>query len=189
MEKYRLYSDLHWGQASSILENIDPHNNDVFLGDIFDIKNTAKKDIPSQLAQQNVFRRRCYLIGAFYIIGNHDLIKDPYNTTQLNIKRGNVLFTHGHLICWDEAKVQEWANKKPDGVGFFRRITLAVQQFVPRGIWKPSDIEIKRAIQLAKSYGCDTIVFGHTHTDKVVDFTIENIRIVNVPRGKTEIEL
>ena len=183
--KFTIYSDLHFGQISEILNSTVPSKGDIFLGDIFDIKNTSKKDITTQLLKQKIFINECKAVGADYVQGNHDL----KGYLPLFVKIGNVLFTHGHLIFWDQATIDEWAAKKPNGVGFFRGITLAIQNLYTRGVWKPSEIEIDRAVKLARDFGCDTICFGHSHTKEIVDFERVGIRIVNLPRGKTEIEL
>jgi predicted phosphodiesterase len=185
---YKIFSDLHWGQTSEILTNVYPENGDIFLGDIFDIKNTSKKLIATQLAKQVAFRRNCNVVGAYYVIGNHDLIKDPMNNCSLHRKINNVLFTHGHLIMWDQATIDKWDAKEPVGVGKFRQIILEIQNLYTRGVWKPGQIEIDRAAKLAKDNGCDTIVLGHTHSKERVDFKNSGVRIINVQRGMSVIE-
>lgn len=183
--KFIIYSDLHRGQTSEILNDPMPTKGDIYLGDIFDIKNTSKKIIDTQIKKQEFFIQKCKLIGSYYVQGNHDLRID----LPLQVKIEKVLFVHGHTICWDQTKVDEWSMKKPIGVGFFRNVTLAIENLYTRGTWKPTQIEINRAVFRSKLFGCGTIVLGHTHTDTIVDFISDGIRIVNVPRGKTEIEL
>ena len=186
---YKIFSDLHLGQTSEILTQIYPMQGDIFLGDIFDIKNTSKKMIATQLAKQAAFRRNCNVVGAYYVIGNHDLIKDPMNNCSLHRKINNVLFTHGHYITWDQATIDKWEAKEPVGVGIFRQITLEVENLYTRPTWKPSQVEIERAVKLAKDHGCDTIVFGHLHVPKTQKFSSSDIRIITVPRGLTLLEL
>ena len=199
--KYTIYSDLHWGQVSQIRLGITPKKGDFFIGDIFDIKNTSKKIIKQQLAAQASFNSACRLIGAHVLLGNHDLLPDDlgaverlnerisFSSPARHIVDGDVLFTHGHYIAWDQSQIDQWKAKKPNGVGFFRGITLAGENLYTRGIWKPSQVELDRCFILASSLSCKTIVFGHTHTEKTVDIEYKGIRIVNVGRGMTQIEL
>jgi predicted phosphodiesterase len=185
---YKIFSDLHWGQTSEILTQIHPMQGDIFLGDIFDEKNTAKNIIAIQLAKQSAFVNSCAEVGAFYIRGNHDLLKFDAGCVSLYRKINNVLFTHGHLIMWDQAMIDKWDAKEPVGVGKFRQITLEIENLYTRGTWKPSQIEIDKAVKFAKEYGCDTIAFGHTHTKERVDFINSGVRIINVQRGMSVIE-
>lgn len=201
----KIYSDLHWGQTSEILKTVVPAKGVFFTGDIFDIKNTSKKKIKEQLNKQATFIYRCKEVGAHYILGNHDLLPDKElnvdyldesfnSTTVLSavprlIVADDVLLTHGHYIAWDQVKIDEWNNKKPEGVGLFRRLALEVQGLYNRGTWKPDAIESERAYQLAVTYKCKTVIFGHHHTDKVVDYVYKGVRIINVPRGLTELSL
>lgn len=198
--QFTVYTDLHWGQTSEILKDLVPKKGDIFTGDIFDIKNTSKKHIKEQLQKQQDFIKKCKEVGAYYILGNHDLLPD--NTlTVLNLNKivdgpvprhmisGDVIFTHGHYIAWDQAQVDEWKAKKPNGVGLFRRLTLEVQDLYVRGTWKPDTIESEKAYNIAIENNCKTIVFGHHHTDKVVDYIYKGIRIINLPRGKTVLDL
>ena len=182
---FRIFSDLHRGQVLEILVDPIPVKGDVYLGDIYDEKNTAKKRISEQLAKQQKFIDDCKKVGAYYVRGNHDLRNDLV----LHQKIGNVLFTHGHYLVWDQATIQKWEDKKPVGVGRFRQATLVIQDMYERGEWKPSDLATTRAITLANAFQCDTVCFGHTHTSVVVDFKASGVRIVNVPRGMTNLSL
>lgn len=184
---YEIYSDMHWGQISE-LPYVEPKEGQIFIGDVFDVKNTAKDIIATQLAKQAMFRRNCNVVGAYYVIGNHDLIKDPMNNCSLFRKINNVLFTHGHLVMWGQATIDKWNAKEPVGVGKFRQITLAVENLYTRGTWKPKQVEVDRAVSFAREYSCDTIIFGHTHTKERVDFRIGDVRIINVQRGQSFIE-
>lgn len=201
----KIYSDLHWGQTSEILKDAIPARGTFFTGDIFDIKNTSKKKIKEQLNKQEAFIYRCKEVGAHYLLGNHDLLPDgELNVAYLNeefyltnvissvprhIVIGDVLLTHGHYIAWDQLKIDEWKNKKPKGVGLFRRMTLEVQDLYVRGTWKPDDAELEKAFQLANTFRCKTVIFGHHHTDTTVDIVYKDVRIINVPRGLTEIKI
>jgi UDP-2,3-diacylglucosamine pyrophosphatase LpxH len=201
----KIYSDLHWGQTSEILKDVVPSSGVFFTGDIFDIKNTSKKIIKEQLNKQSSFIYRCKEVGAHYILGNHDLLPDnELNVAYLDenfkltnvlsyvprhIVIGDVLLTHGHYIAWDQVKIDEWKNKKPDGVGVFRKFTLSVQDMYKRGTWKPDAVESERAYQLAKTFSCKTVIFGHHHTETLVDIDYKGVRIINVPRGLTELSL
>ena len=205
--RFVVYSDIHWGQVSEILPNLVPSKGDFFLGDIFDIKNTSKKIIRQQLQKQSDFNRTCKEVGAFVLLGNHDLLPDDkmlvhyydknllsiiandHDSVPRHIVVGDILFTHGHYIAWDQTQIDQWKAKQPTGVGAFRRLTLNIESYWNRGTWKPSVIELERCVQLADGFKCKTIVFGHTHTAPFVDTMFKGVRILNVGRGRSVLEL
>lgn len=196
----KIYSDLHWGQTSEILTSLVPEKGVFYTGDIFDIKNTSKKIIKEQLKKQADFIQKCKEVGAFYLLGNHDLLPDDvltvmnldhvvYGAVPRHIIVGDIILTHGHYIAWDQVQIDQWKAKKPVGVGGFRQLTLALEDMYKRGTWKPDAVESERAYLIATQNNCKTIIFGHHHTDKLVDIVYKGVRIINVPRGLTELSL
>ena len=202
-----IYSDLHWGQTSEILVDTKPSKGDFFTGDIFDIKNTSKKIIKQQLQKQQDFNKDCKAVGAFVLLGNHDLLPDDKMVVHYYDKDGmplltndmsavprhivvdDVLLTHGHYCCWDQVQIDQWKEKKPKGVGMFRKLTLSIEELYNRGTWVPSQASLDRCYVLASGLNCKTIVFGHTHTETTVDTMYKGIRIINVGRGKTVLDI
>ena len=55
--------------------------------------------------------------------------------------------------------------------------------------WNPKEKELEQFYLKAKEYNCDTVVFGHTHTRKLIKVKYKDVTIINVPRGVHELDL
>lgn len=156
----------------------------VSLGDVFDIKWTLKKEIKQALKDQKDFSDFCFQKGIYEIDGNHDL---KFIGHSYLIKNG-VLFTHGHYVSWDAKTIAKKEKASKDGVSKIKRNAFgALVNAKPYG--HLSKEEIQKAAELAKLHKCHTIIFGHTHVKELIDIKFDGIRIINVPRGITEIEV
>ena len=155
---------------------------DVFLtGDIIDVDNCKRKHL--QLAKDRVKDLK-KIHGAHYLLGNHEC-QEP---ERYFFKYKNVLFTHGHTLFWDLKKIAKWENKK-GGMKWWRYKLYALTHHSGRN-GKPLKLSTEKIIEfssLAKSFGCNTIVFGHTH--RVYDETYHGVRIINVPKGRTILDI
>ena len=181
--KLKVLADIHLYGPHSLSEGILLQPFDISLGDIFDIKWTLKKEIKKALAHQKDFSEALKAKGVVEVDGNHDL-KSNLIFYVLN----GVLFTHGDRVCWDAETVAKKMKASKDGVSAWKRNAFALAvKAKPFG--NLSKEEIAKASALAKEHGCHTIVFGHTHVEKIIDVVFDGVRIINVPRGITEIEV
>lgn len=183
--KYKIFSDLHFFAPHELKVATDYSSNCVYLGDIFDLRNTAKKDIEIALRAQKMHNLSCESNKLINVRGNHDLD----NSVPVYTLRKDILWTHGHHVCWDTVKIAEWDRYEPEGIGKLKTLYLLAKHALPKGIWKPAEDDLERIITLIKLYMPRTIVMGHTHTAKLVSYEKFGITIINVPRGVTEIEL
>ena len=183
--KLVIYSDIHKGAPHETkfdlfqaLEVEDAY----FTGDIYDLKNTEKSKLKHYENEFKEFKKKA---GARYILGNHECMKpDEYY-----VKRDHVLLCHGHTLVYSEDKVKRWENKK---IGksklryWIYRLKHLGKKIVSKE-YKPSEELKEKCYNLCKAYECNTIVFGHTH--RHCDIKFKGIRIINVPRGRTIIDV
>tara|TARA_R110002096_G_scaffold172848_2_gene346802 strand:- start:967 stop:1305 length:339 start_codon:yes stop_codon:yes gene_type:complete len=104
------------------------------------------------------------------------------------VKYGNVLLTHGHALFWNQKKISKWENKK-GGMKWWRYKIYQLTHHSGRSgkALKLSGEKAAEIASLTKEMGCDTIIFGHTH--RVFDEKYAGVRIINVPKGRTIVEI
>lgn len=200
------------------LKDIPDTDNTIYIGDIFEITNARfeKSDIISDKASRlknkvgNRYIRGNHEGYAFRSIPidenknvkikfkNSEIIFTELDYLIRTVNNQKILFIHGHKGIdsdYDSKKINETENTK-GGKG------LVFQIFFPIGGWirdhksnTPNEEMIKNATHLAAIMDCQTIVFGHTHIKSIFDKRIKDIktgksiRIINVPRGVTHLEL
>jgi len=178
--RFDVIADAHRKSPHEI--KVSLHNNEIILGDFYDLKNTLKYKLHQAEDEYENIKK---IYGERYLPGNHE--RDPYKNTFY--EDGNVLFHHGHRIFWSKEKVEKDA-KKPRGCGYMRWIGLSIiapfrrMRLIQIGVRKK---HLERVYQLAKKHKCDTVVCGHAHPRKIIDKTYKGIRLVVVPRGRSVI--
>lgn len=183
-EKVTVISDTHIYGPDAFSKGCLTEKFDVSLGDIYDIKWTLKEHIGQAKKEQLEFSEKLKTDGIPEIDGNHDLKEHP----NISYIKNGVLYTHGHYISWDEQKIEKKSHASRDGVSKEQQDNWG--RFVkhhPYG--KLSEAEKRAAVKLAKFSNCHTIVFGHTHVKKLIDTKLDGVRIINVPRGITTIDM
>lgn len=192
--KLTIYSDLHlYAPHSWILKEPDilnellfpkiPIDSILLTGDIIDIANCKKSKLVSARYMiqylKNMYQER-------FLIGNHECMKPD---ALYRVIYG-CLVCHGHTLYWDYAKVKKWEEK----VGGKGKLSRAFYTIYKRATFpfsvktkRPPEHVIEKAKTLARMNGVSTVIFGHSHS--YWDETTEGIRIINVPRGKTEVEI
>lgn len=188
MNKYTIFSDCHWNGVDPI--NVSPEFGArvIYIGDNFEFKNISKKRLAKAFDQYETFINRAKAGLSTVITGNHEVSvgTDERITKVID----GILFTHGHYALWSNKKIDKWEAMAP-GRGFFARLFSkslnGLRHLVPRK--KLSKKEMRALASYARFYECHTICLGHTHPSILIDVTYKNIRIVNVPRGKTEVIL
>lgn len=184
--KYTIYCDTHIGSPIQIMNDLllkEPaHVDTLFLGDIFDLANASKKDLPGLVYQYNQFKKTH---GSNYIDGNHERV----STRNDIIVRGRTVFAHGDF----EANPTRWLKyrKKHQGAGVFKRKFIIpfireAEEVIERS---PNHEFLDRAASLAKSINCDKYVCGHFHPSKLITIYHKGVYVYILPRGITELYL
>jgi len=187
METYFIYSDLHIGHPYEIITEFIFTKNTVFLGDNFDIKNALKSEVSKTIEKRNNTIKKIKEVGGIYVAGNHSL----KNLEDCVTLRNKILFLHGDIIGYGEERAKKFRSKGNPGKSWLYRLWLDIIMN-KLGINSTPWIRnkwIKKAVEMAKVYKCNTVCMGHFHPKKLFDKKINKIRIVVLPRGKTEIKL
>jgi predicted phosphodiesterase len=188
MKYYTFYTDLHLETPIAIKvlplsANQIVKENAYLLGDIHDLKGCESNAVIDARARQQATHT---LFKDRFVYGNHDLMGSDYSHDFLVID-GHIILTHGDLITWDESRVRDFRNSESgEGYTFLKKM-LNLGRIIFGNKLSKSDALM--ASELAKKYNCDTIVFGHTHTKNLYDKMVSGIRVINCPRGKTELYL
>ncbi len=182
--EYHVFSDIHIGAPHELNIDLNYDSNCVYLGDIFDIKNTRSKYIEQYLLLQAEHNKKCKELGIINVIGNHDLLTADEGLEYFWPHNG-VLFTHFHLITWTPEMVEKWKQKDRDGCSLIKWLIVSSYSNLRFWNWKPAQYELDLLHEKAKLYNCHTVVFGHTHTKDIVTVKYSGITMINVPRGKT----
>lgn len=116
------------------------------------------------------------------------------SSTPLEKKREKVLDCTKDLIGHDAYPVEAQADayrRRKAGMSDWLRVgvNLVVGKLLAMRDWDISTIAKIRAVRLARRHGCDTIVCGHWHPKTIKDFKFRGIRIVVLPRGRTDLYL
>lgn len=196
MKKKIIFSDCHWNSLDA--EDVRPEFGEdvIYIGDNHEFKNIDVKDVPMLISKYRDFLTKAHMSGTRVLSGNHEVSVGNkfcwrYNDTIYDIQGKGVLYIHGPEITWSKNKYKKWKVKPPGMSKFKRKISCFLSKLRSkigtRGTL--SKKKLKKASDLAKEFECSTIVFGHTHPSKLIDQTYNGVRVVNVPRGRTELYL
>ena len=185
--RYTFIADLHKfaPHALNIDVPLDPaiieQENIWLLGDIVDLKGCDPKDKEECL---KYFELLCRTYGERYIKGNHDGESTDILVRSLD---DDTLGAHGDVICWSFEKAMAFRSMpKFQGYGW-------IKSFInwARHLWKQriSNFEEKQGVNYCERARKKTIVYGHSHTTKVLIKMTQNKKLVNIPRGITVINL
>jgi predicted phosphodiesterase len=185
--KLTVFSDCHLFTPMEM--NIIPKDRAIIIadncysiGDNYDRKGCEPKDAARF---ETEFTKHREAFDGRFIYGNHDLPANDHSKDF--IKVGNVLLTHGDLICWDYQKSQDFRNEKPyQGYGAVKKLLNVIRKLWMNHI---SNFEEEQATKYCKQYGTNCIIYGHSHVSKVIEKRVNGIRIINVPRGRSILEV
>lgn len=192
--KIKVISDCHKNGPDPVDCLFELGPNIIYIGDNHELKNIPMEGVEKRIAEFHKFVIDCRNTDTHIIPGNHEVVYGLICCTakevirEINGKR--VLFSHGDKILWPLERYRRWSLMEP-GAGKFK-IAISKMGSKLRRFISPSRLSKKKLDKLAahaKSLGCDTIVVGHTHPKKLIDVVHDDIRIINVPRGMTEIEI
>lgn len=182
--KYKIYADIHLGSPIEIKPDglFNPHQQTKLIGDIVDLASCEKKMVGYY---QELWLNLKTIHGKNFIDGNHDRNSV---VDELIIENG-IVFAHGDL----QANPERWTEyrAKSHGAGWFKRTFVVpfireAEEIIDR---KPKKEFLERASALAIKNNCHTYIAGHFHPKQVVETKYNNIRIIIVPRGLTEIDI
>jgi len=190
--KITVFSDCHWFGPTPSKVKPEFGKNVYYIGDNHEFKNIPKKRIKHFERVYKGFLISCKNSETNVLNGNHEVSvgADLLGVNSLSIPNKNAMLIHGDLVLWPNKKFNSWREKKP---GKSRRVIFGIKI---KNLWrnrkgstKLSQKKIELFSEFAKNMGVKTIIFGHTHPKRLIDETHNGIRIINVPRGKTEIIL
>lgn len=180
---FTIYSDLHEGSKYLALPIAVPRDLEVIktrniylIGDIKERKNCE----PSALGMVDADYHALHNIyGARYIDGNHEVMGS--GGARHLIIDAHICLAHGDWQLWDLDKVIDFRNEKAgQGSGFIQKIIAGKNGSI-------SNSEAKQLADYARRINCNVIVIGHVHPKRVFDEMVNGVRVICVPRGKTEL--
>lgn len=181
MKRFKLFTDIHEFGCYAIDCPLEFGEDCYYLGDNVDLSCCRPEDVESARTKLAAYKQA---FKGRYVSGNHEL--EEVN----HLKVDNVLMTHGDYIFWPKVQADAYRSRKA-GMGWLGRfaINLVVGEVLAQRNWEINRLTKIRCHRLAKKYGCDTIVCGHWHPRTLQDFVYRGIRIIVLPRGKTELFL
>lgn len=189
--KFIIHADYHIGapneiDSGPIFNDFDSEHKVILLGDIIDLANCKKSDV-AYLYSQIVLLTKAF--GDQYVYGNHSRMGLRNRNYYAQSETNKILFTHGDI----EANYDRWKEYrlKPHGASWFKRniVVPFIEKFESIHDRKLRDRFIRAAAKEAKDSGCNVYVCGHFHPKKIETIIYDDIRIIVVPRGRTELEL
>ena len=153
----------------------------VFLtGDVIDVDNAKKKYV--KRAREKV-KKLQEIHGDCFVEGNHEAMT-PRAYFRVH---GDILILHGHHLVWPIDKVLKWENKK-GGMSYWRYKFYQWTHHRKSGkTLKPKIEQLEKFSNLAKENNCKTIIWGHHH--KSYDQVYNGVRLINVPKGRTILDV
>eukprot|EP00027_Filamoeba_sp_ATCC50430_P003160 CAMPEP_0168556808 /NCGR_PEP_ID=MMETSP0413-20121227/9082_1 /TAXON_ID=136452 /ORGANISM="Filamoeba nolandi, Strain NC-AS-23-1" /LENGTH=172 /DNA_ID=CAMNT_0008587783 /DNA_START=44 /DNA_END=562 /DNA_ORIENTATION=- len=160
--------------------------NEIYLGDNIDMANCLKSEIEKAQKEhddlKSVYQERM-------VTGNHSRTLPIGEYYIVNGEFGRVFCTHGDR----EANEEYWKayRSKPKGAGFLKRTFWVPALEIFEDIYDRSiHTEIfDRMASVAKSNNCTAYICGHFHPKEVIDVMHNDVRILVLPRGRTELDL
>ncbi|MFM6976907.1 MAG: hypothetical protein ACKOW2_08700, partial [Sphingobacteriaceae bacterium] len=150
---YNCVADLHLFSSyeMELDEAVWASENLILLADIIEKKNALKKN--KNLTQFHIDYLKS--LGVPYVSSNHEGeqgLPDFYKDEETK-----VLFTHGHLVKANAEKYIKDAHTNWEGCSLFKYLLKGTYNRLPRLVPFSSD-DARRASELAKSFGCTTII-------------------------------
>ena len=181
MKKYKFFNDIHKFGCYEIDCQLEFGEDCYYLGDNIDLSCCKKSDVFRALECLEYYKEQ---FKGRFVSGNHEL--GAVN----HLKVDDILMTHGDYIFWPKIQADAYRNRNVGMSPAMRFLVwLSVGEALSIRNWEISRLMKHRAFKLAKKHKCTTIVMGHWHPRTIQDFTYKGIRVIVLPRGKTEIEL
>lgn len=198
MKNVTVYADMHLFGPTPVKPELIFGENVYYIGDNHEFKNIRKKELDENKLLFKAFLEECESTNTNILRGNHEVVIGFNNIHYHRIydEETRTLFTHGHRIFWEMDKVDKWELRKPCKPWYkIEAIRIKNELGKKCGSSKFSEEKIRiinnhvRDYEFLTSREVRNIVFGHTHPKQLIDETHCGIRMINVPRGKTELKL
>lgn len=178
-KKFLVVTDLHIGTLQEVKCTIPiGYENLILLGDNVDLKRCLKKDL--RVLKQQILK--LFNLKVPYVCSNHE---GAWGLLEFHIdEETSTLFCHGHQLKSNYEKYKEDCRTAWEGSGYLMHVLTGLANKLIHIVPFGKD-DAKRAISLAKKYGCTTIVCGHYHTS--YDQVVDGVRIVICDKGITEV--
>lgn len=185
------HADFHIGAPNQLEgygpQNLDPSNFDEWvLGDVYDLVNTKKSLVEAAEAE---FKKMRALYGRRYITGNHEAQGD-YDHFEWVDEEKRIAVMHGDYIFWGNEKSMKY-RRKSHGAGFLKRLLWvnAVEAFEAGYDRQLKEDDLDRFVKFCKLNQIKTLIVGHLHPSKPIDFMRDGRRLIVLKRGTTMIDL
>lgn len=191
MEKLFFYADVHLfspiaSHSKNDILSLEPKKNLFFMGDIVDRANCEKSKTAEATETMKYLESKH---GSHFIFGNHE--RNSINGNQYYLHEAEsgarAIFAHGDL----EANFEKWTEyrDKKIGAGFLKRKFLVpfireAEEIIDR---KPKKEFLENVKALCAKNWASIYICGHFHVKEIMEFDHEGIRIVMLPRGKSEL--
>jgi len=194
MTKLIIFSDCHYGSPGKFPYpgELEYGENVIHTGDIFEFKNIRKKYVRLLTNNYRCYLKKCRDTKTITMACNHGVsVVQFYNGNYGCIKEidgKRIWVTHGHRYYYSKKTYTKWENKKPGKSKWFLKwIERKNGSFKESSYQKPSQYIIDKIVKEARQHGCQYALWGHTH--RYYRGTHDGVDLINVGRGRTEIDL
>jgi len=181
--KFIVYNDIHKFGPHALDVTYVYGENIIYNGDIVDLGSCKYSLLPEANAFLYDLIEKAQ--GNF-TSGNHEkMMEHQY------VIKDQVLFTHGDLIFKDitDARNFRWGR---EGSGWFRRMYVHAGAYLRNFLKKNQEISLREmgeAVIWAKRHKCHTVICGHKHPKKILTRSLDNVKLIVLPRGKHTVEV
>ncbi|KPA11084.1 hypothetical protein MHK_008697 [Candidatus Magnetomorum sp. HK-1] len=187
-----VYTDMHiFGAHPKIHEPLTFGPDTFYIGDIVDLKNCPKSQIPEARKLIEHIEKNA---GDNYLPGNHEL---SYGNKPF-IKYNRVLLTHGDMFFWPQKKIVHWRGggikagmSLPLWLTF--RLKNYFRELLPKNICPEAYKRIYETAT-APAHKCHTVIIGHEHPSQILKKTYAQnngppIDLYILPRGRHVLDI
>lgn len=190
MRKIVVYSDCHWFGPTPVKVEPEFGPNVFYIGDNHEFKNIPYDEVYMRLNEYRQFLKKCKKTGTKVIQGNHEVSIGNRHVDKFFLNYHNAVMFHGHYPLWSEEKISRW-HMMDSGKPRYKIFGIKIKNYFRNrgGCTKLSTKIIDEMFNQANFYEKSTVIFGHTHPKRLIDENHYGIRMINVPRGRTELEI
>lgn len=156
----------------------------ILNGDIVDIANCKYEDLGSAYTFLTWLQNHV----EFKVRGNHECNSVSWPDELMVGKL--ILIAHGDISMWGIERSDKFRNQK-HGAGSFKRALSSVLDGL-RHYWavRPNDSLIQWVKDAKKRYPeLKYCIFGHSHPNQIIEFEVDGVKAMILPRGVNDINL
>lgn len=189
--KIREFNDIHlfgvnpFMSADELISKATSSPYPVYmLGDILDIHNAKKEQLPNAFILLNLIAKRFP-----FILGNHE--NNAINADNfIYLENNSILLVHGDQQMWSKEKSDSFRQKEP-GAGSIKRFFSRILDHMRHLLTVRPNSRLLEFIRQEKlrNPNLKTIIMGHSHPKYHVYFTAHGVYGVICPRGMSDLEI